>query len=199
MFGKYEGEKNPVFVPQRDRRPHRGFLRSDVRRLPLQGVRAVIAESFERLHKKQLVGVGILPLRFAPEQNADTLELAGTERFSVSLPQRLAPGQQLDVKAGHDDDSHAPVTNFSGQCRFRFFFLWRTDSMAHGTDQPQIKIKELYESLNVFWMAIENTSLLFFRFLSNFLLELAQYGLSGNSELLQKKKKYEMPNILALF
>lgn len=120
MFGKYEGEKNPVFVPQRDRRPHRGFLRSDVRRLPLQGVRAVIAESFERLHKKQLVGVGILPLRFAPEQNADTLELAGTERFSVSLPQRLAPGQQLDVKAGHDDDSHAPVTNFSGQCRFRF-------------------------------------------------------------------------------
>ncbi|XP_051917077.1 iron-responsive element-binding protein 2 [Hippocampus zosterae] len=64
----------------------------------LMGVRAVIAESFERLHKKQLVGVGILPLRFAPEQNADTLQLAGTERFSVSLPQRLAPGQQLDVK-----------------------------------------------------------------------------------------------------
>ncbi|XP_037110729.1 iron-responsive element-binding protein 2 [Syngnathus acus] len=64
----------------------------------LLGVRAVIAESFERLHKKQLVGAGILPLQFAPEENADTLELAGTERFSVVLPQRLAPRQQLAVK-----------------------------------------------------------------------------------------------------
>ncbi|XP_077373680.1 iron-responsive element-binding protein 2 [Festucalex cinctus] len=64
----------------------------------LLGVRAVIAESFERLHKKQLVGVGILPLQFSGEQNADTLELAGTERFSVSLPERLAPGQRLAVK-----------------------------------------------------------------------------------------------------
>nr|XP_061812547.1 iron-responsive element-binding protein 2-like isoform X2 [Nerophis lumbriciformis] len=64
----------------------------------LLGVRAIIAESFERLHKKQLVGMGILPLQFAPEHNADTLELSGAERFAVDLPQRLAPRQQLTVK-----------------------------------------------------------------------------------------------------
>nr|XP_057930795.1 iron-responsive element-binding protein 2 [Doryrhamphus excisus] len=64
------------------------------------GVRAVIAESFEKLHKNQLVGMGIMPLQFAPEHNADTLELSGKERFSISLPERICPGQRLVVKTG---------------------------------------------------------------------------------------------------
>ncbi|PWA24529.1 hypothetical protein CCH79_00011756, partial [Gambusia affinis] len=64
----------------------------------LLGVRAVIAESFEKLHKTQLVGMGIMPLQFEAGQNADTLELSGKERFSVALPERLRPRQQLTVR-----------------------------------------------------------------------------------------------------
>ncbi|XP_071778407.1 iron-responsive element-binding protein 2 [Centroberyx gerrardi] len=64
----------------------------------LLGVRAVIAESFEKLHKNQLVGMGIMPLQFLPGQTADSLELSGKERFSVALPDELSPRQQLTVK-----------------------------------------------------------------------------------------------------
>ncbi|MED6293962.1 Iron-responsive element-binding protein 2 [Characodon lateralis] len=64
----------------------------------LLGVRAVIAESFEKLHKNQLVGMGIMPLQFLSGQNADTLELSGKERFSVTLPESLSPRLQLTVK-----------------------------------------------------------------------------------------------------
>ncbi|KAI3371046.1 hypothetical protein L3Q82_023685, partial [Scortum barcoo] len=64
----------------------------------LLGVRAVIAESFEKLHKNQLVGMGIMPLQFLPGQNADSLELSGKERFTISLPENLSPNQQLTVK-----------------------------------------------------------------------------------------------------
>ncbi|KAM9352506.1 iron-responsive element-binding protein 2 [Symphorus nematophorus] len=64
----------------------------------LLGVRAVIAESFEKLHKNQLVGMGIMPLQFLPEQNADSLELSGKEKFTITLPDSLSPRQQLTVK-----------------------------------------------------------------------------------------------------
>lgn len=65
-----------------------------------QGVRAVIAESFEKLHKNQLVGMGIMPLEFLPGQSANSLELSGKERFTVTLPESLSPRQQLTVKVG---------------------------------------------------------------------------------------------------
>ncbi|CAN9498895.1 unnamed protein product [Ophioblennius macclurei] len=64
----------------------------------LLGVRAVIAESFESLHRTQLVGMGIMPLQFLPGQSADSLELSGKERFSVSLPESLGLRPQLTVK-----------------------------------------------------------------------------------------------------
>ncbi|KAF3688530.1 Iron-responsive element-binding protein 2 [Channa argus] len=64
----------------------------------LLGVRAVIAESFEKLHKNQLVGMGIMPLEFLPGQNADSLELSGKERFTITLPETLSLREQLTVK-----------------------------------------------------------------------------------------------------
>uniref|UniRef100_A0A669EBW5 Iron-responsive element-binding protein 2 n=1 Tax=Oreochromis niloticus TaxID=8128 RepID=A0A669EBW5_ORENI len=64
----------------------------------LLGVRAVIAESFEKLHRNQLVGMGIMPLQFLSGQNADSLELSGKERFSITLPESLSPGQELTIK-----------------------------------------------------------------------------------------------------
>jgi len=70
----------------------------------LLGVRAVIAESFERIHRSNLVGMGILPLQFADGQNAETLGLAGEEVFDFAgfsdlLASRFASGKTLVVKA----------------------------------------------------------------------------------------------------
>ncbi|XP_037307891.2 iron-responsive element-binding protein 2 isoform X1 [Pungitius pungitius] len=66
----------------------------------LLGVRAVIAESFEKLHRKQLVGMGILPLQFLPGDSADSLGLSGKERFTVAAPRPggPSPGQRLTVE-----------------------------------------------------------------------------------------------------
>ncbi len=50
----------------------------------LLGVRAVIAESFERIHRSNLIGMGVLPLEFPPGQSADFLRLTGTETFTIS-------------------------------------------------------------------------------------------------------------------
>lgn len=51
----------------------------------LQGVKAVIAISFERIHRSNLVGMGILPMQFQSGENAETLGLTGKEQFSISL------------------------------------------------------------------------------------------------------------------
>lgn len=69
-----------------------------------QGVKAVIAKSFERIHRSNLVGMGIIPLCFKPGEDADTLGLTGHERYTIDLPQKvsdLRPGQ--DVKVITDD------------------------------------------------------------------------------------------------
>jgi len=68
----------------------------------LLGVRAVIAQSFERIHRSNLVGMGILPLQFMENQSADTLGLDGSETFSIPP---IQPGQKtLEVTASRDDD-----------------------------------------------------------------------------------------------
>ncbi|KAL4622776.1 iron-responsive element-binding protein 2, partial [Arapaima gigas] len=64
----------------------------------LLGVRAIIAESFEKLHKNHLVAMGIAPLQFLPGQSADSLELSGKEKYSLSIPKDLSPGQEITVK-----------------------------------------------------------------------------------------------------
>lgn len=51
----------------------------------LQGIKAVIAESFERIHRSNLVGMGILPLEFTDGANADSLKLTGKEKFNIPL------------------------------------------------------------------------------------------------------------------
>ena len=63
-----------------------------------QGVKAVIAESFERIHRSNLVGMGIVPLQFLEGQTAATLGLTGAESYSIELPEKLTPGQLLTVK-----------------------------------------------------------------------------------------------------
>jgi aconitate hydratase len=66
----------------------------------LLGVRAVIAESFERIHRSNLVGMGILPLEFLPGESLRSLGLNGTEAFTIrGLAAGLKPGQHIEVEA----------------------------------------------------------------------------------------------------
>lgn len=69
----------------------------------LQGVKAVIAESFERIHRSNLVGMGVLPLRFAEGQNAESLGLDGSEEFDIEGMNQLKPKSELNVKAKKSD------------------------------------------------------------------------------------------------
>ncbi|MFN8400787.1 MAG: aconitate hydratase AcnA [Anaerolineales bacterium] len=70
----------------------------------LQGVKAVIAESFERIHRSNLVGMGVLPLRFAEGQNAESLGLDGSEVFDIEgLSDSIQPKGELTIKAKKAD------------------------------------------------------------------------------------------------
>lgn len=64
----------------------------------LLGVKAVITESFERIHRSNLIGMGVLPLQFLPGMDRKTLNLDGTEVFDIhGIEAGLKPGQELDV------------------------------------------------------------------------------------------------------
>jgi aconitate hydratase len=65
----------------------------------LLGVKAVIAESYERIHRSNLVGMGVLPLQFLPGQSAESLGLNGEEVFDIGGLAQLAPRQRLSVTA----------------------------------------------------------------------------------------------------
>jgi len=71
----------------------------------LLGVRAVIAESFERIHRSNLVGMGVLPLTFAPGESWQSLGLTGSETFTIEGIETLRPGQELTVRARRSDGS----------------------------------------------------------------------------------------------
>lgn len=72
----------------------------------LLGVKAVIAESFERIHRSNLVGMGVLPLRFVDGQNVQSLGLEGTEVFDFhGLDSDLSPQSEITVKATKPDGS----------------------------------------------------------------------------------------------
>jgi hypothetical protein len=65
-----------------------------------QGVKAVIAKSFETIHRSNLVGMGVMPLCFKPGEDADSLGLTGHERFTIRLPSNVSeiqPGQDVEV------------------------------------------------------------------------------------------------------
>lgn len=74
----------------------------------LQGVRAVFAESFERIHRSNLIGMGILPLQFLEGQNADTLGLDGSETLSIEdidFSHGLPQPSEVEVVATREDGS----------------------------------------------------------------------------------------------
>lgn len=77
----------------------------------LMGVKAVITESFERIHRSNLVGMGVLPLQFKEGQNAQTLKLDGTETFDLSgLDGTVKPRQDVQLKINRADGTSEEVT-----------------------------------------------------------------------------------------
>lgn len=85
----------------------------------LQGVRAVIAESFERIHRSNLVGMGIAPLEFLPGESVQSLGLTGFEVFEITglaegVETGTAQGREVDVRATADTGK---VTPFKARLR----------------------------------------------------------------------------------
>ena len=80
----------------------------------LLGVKAVIAESYERIHRSNLVGMGVLPLQFKDGQDRNTLELTGEDRFDIAIDDAVEPGQDIEVKVTRKDGS---TDTFTARCR----------------------------------------------------------------------------------
>lgn len=75
----------------------------------LLGVSAVIAESFERIHRSNLIGMGVLPLQFLDKENAETLGLTGHETYSISLAD-LKPHAEIQVEASNEKGNKKTFT-----------------------------------------------------------------------------------------
>jgi aconitate hydratase len=84
----------------------------------LLGVRAVIAESFERIHRSNLVGMGVLPLQFREGENEESLGLTGAEKYTISAIADLKPRQDVEVKVTRDSGEEF---SFTARCRIDTF------------------------------------------------------------------------------
>ena len=80
----------------------------------LLGVRMVIVESFERIHRSNLVGMGVLPLQFKEGDTRETLGLSATDTFSIRGLADLVPGQDITVEVTREDGTHF---TFTALCR----------------------------------------------------------------------------------
>ncbi len=82
----------------------------------LLGVQAVIAQSYERIHRSNLVGMGVLPLEFRPGESVKSLHLTGRERFALRIPSGVTFGPRAEVEAIATDDAGAE-RRFTVRCR----------------------------------------------------------------------------------
>ncbi len=97
----------------------------------LLGIRVVIAESFERIHRSNLIGMGILPLEFPQGVTRKTLRLTGEERIDISNLQSLQPGATVPVTLTRADGSQEAIP-----CRCRIdtateLTYYRNDGILH--------------------------------------------------------------------
>ena len=94
----------------------------------LLGVKAVIAKSFERIHRSNLVGLGVLPLEFPDGKDADSLGLDGTETFSITgMSENLSPFKMIDVLATKESGEEVKF-----QCRARLDSLIEVEYFKNG-------------------------------------------------------------------
>jgi len=87
----------------------------------LLGVRAVIAESYERIHRSNLVGMGILPLQFLPGENAETLNLTGEEIFDIAgvreIVQKFSSSRKITVRIRDANETGSQAREFQSMVR----------------------------------------------------------------------------------
>jgi aconitate hydratase len=76
----------------------------------LLGVKAVIAESYERIHRSNLVGMGVLPLQFKGSDNAQSLGIAGDEQFDILGIDTIQPQQEVTLVIHGRDGSHREIS-----------------------------------------------------------------------------------------
>lgn len=80
----------------------------------LLGIKAVITESFERIHRSNLIGMGVLPLQFVGKMSRQSLQLQGNERLTIVVDNSLRPGATIPVTVTREDGS---TTHFEALCR----------------------------------------------------------------------------------
>ncbi|MFH0764894.1 MAG: aconitate hydratase AcnA [Calditrichota bacterium] len=80
----------------------------------LLGIRVVIANSFERIHRSNLIGMGVLPLQFKEGEDQDTLKLTGAEQFDIAIGDDVKPGQEIIVQV---TDPEGTRRSFQAICR----------------------------------------------------------------------------------
>jgi aconitate hydratase len=111
---KYAAEGTPLLVIA-GREYGSGSSRDWAAKGPsLLGVRAVIAESYERIHRSNLIGMGILPLEFAAGESAESLDLSGDETYDLQVAGDLTPGATVSVRCTRPDGT---VTEFRVRAR----------------------------------------------------------------------------------
>jgi aconitate hydratase len=94
----------------------------------------VIAESFERIHRSNLVGMGILPLEFLPGESLQSLGLTGKEAYTIrGLAAGLKAGQRIEVEAARDA---GPMQRFTVVCRLDN--QTDVDYLRHGGVLPMV-------------------------------------------------------------
>ncbi len=105
----------------------------------LLGVRAAIAESFERIHRSNLIGMGVLPLQFMPGESRQSLNLTGTEVYHIhGLEEELIPGKQVTVRVCNEFG-----TETSFQAIVRIDSKLEIEQYRHGGILPYIFRKML--------------------------------------------------------
>ena len=85
----------------------------------LLGVKAVIAESYERIHRSNLVMMGVVPLQFLPGESAEILGLTGEETYRIDLPEMPTTGQKITVHA--DDKTFEVILRFDSQVDLEYY------------------------------------------------------------------------------
>ncbi|HMN84355.1 MAG TPA: aconitate hydratase, partial [Burkholderiaceae bacterium] len=79
----------------------------------LLGVKAVVARSFERIHRSNLVGMGVLPLQFKAGQSWESVGIKGDETFDIEVPAELKPQQDITMTIHRPDGTASTVTLLS--------------------------------------------------------------------------------------
>jgi len=86
----------------------------------IQGIKAVIAESYERIHRSNLVGMGIVPLQYKPGDTAESLGLTGKEKYTIELPNDIKTGQLVTVRLS-DGRSFEVICRFDTEVELTYF------------------------------------------------------------------------------